>query len=40
MDIGYNVRISWRANLDLTINLRGIHIGDNIPITSGICYGA
>ena len=29
MDIGHNVRISWRANLDLTINPRGIHVGDN-----------
>lgn len=29
VDIGYNVRISWRARLDLSINPSGIHIGDN-----------
>lgn len=36
MDIGYNVRISWRANLDLTINPTGIHIGDNTLITRNV----
>ncbi|MCE8895739.1 acyltransferase [Parabacteroides distasonis] len=36
MDIGHNVRISWRANLDLTINPRGIHVGDNTLITRGV----
>ncbi len=41
MDIGHNVRISWRANLDLTINPKGIHIGCNTLITrGGIYYGA
>lgn len=36
MDIGSNVRISWRANLDITINPRGIHIGDDVLITRGV----
>jgi acetyltransferase-like isoleucine patch superfamily enzyme len=36
MDIGQNCRISFSARLDKT-NPRGIHIGENMSISSGVC---
>lgn len=33
MDIGENVRISRKAELDYSRNPRGIHIGDNTSVT-------
>lgn len=35
MDIGKNVRISWKAHLDKSINPRGIHIGDGAQVLNG-----
>lgn len=35
MDIGDNVRISWKAHLDKSINPKGIHIGDGTDILNG-----
>ena len=35
MEIGENVRISWRAHLDKTINPQGIHIGDGTYVLNG-----
>lgn len=32
MDIGEGTRISWRANIDRSINPKGIHIGHNTAI--------
>lgn len=36
MEIGRNVRISRKADLDFTVNPRGIHIGDNTYVTGGV----
>lgn len=35
MDIGKDVRISWKAHLDKSINPRGIHIGDGTDVVNG-----
>lgn len=35
MNIGKNCRISWKAHLDKSVNLKGIHIGDNTWVLSG-----
>lgn len=35
MDIGKDVRISWKAHLDKSINPQGIHIGDGTQILNG-----
>lgn len=35
MDIGKDVRISWKAHLDKSINPRGIHIGDGTDVLNG-----
>jgi len=35
MDIGEDVRISWKAHLDKSINPKGIHIGDGTDILNG-----
>lgn len=35
MDIGKNVRISWKAHLDKSINPRGIHIGEGTDVVNG-----
>ncbi len=35
MSIGENVKISYKAKLDKTINPKGIHIGDNTQILAG-----
>ena len=32
MDIGNDVRISWKAHLDKSINPKGIHIGDGTQV--------
>ena len=37
MEIGSNTRISWNAHMDLSINPKGIKIGNNCLITRG-CY--
>lgn len=36
MDIGKNVRISRRSILDNSINPKGVHIGDETMLTSGV----
>ncbi len=36
MDIGKNVKISRKADLDYTRNPNGIHIGDNTYVTGGV----
>lgn len=35
MDIGKDVRISWKAHLDKSINPKGIHIGDGTVVANG-----
>lgn len=35
MDIGKNVRISWKAHLDKSINPKGIHIGEGTSVLNG-----
>lgn len=35
MDIGKDVRISWKAHLDKSINPRGIHIGEGTVVLNG-----
>lgn len=35
MDIGKNVKISWKAHLDKSINPKGIHIGDGTQVLNG-----
>ena len=35
MDIGDNVRISWKARLDKTIYPQGIHIGHRTQVLAG-----
>lgn len=35
MDIGDNVRISWKCHLDKSVNPKGIHIGDNTDVLNG-----
>ena len=35
MDIGRDVKISWKAHLDKTINPRGIHIADGTHVAYG-----
>lgn len=35
MDIGLNVRVSWKAHLDKSINPKGIHIGDGTCVLNG-----
>lgn len=35
MDIGKDVRISWKAHLDKSINPKGIHIGDGTDVVNG-----
>lgn len=35
MDIGDNVRISWKARLDKTIYPQGIHIGQRTQVLAG-----
>ena len=35
MDIGKDVRISWKAHLDKSINPKGIHIGDGTCVLNG-----
>ena len=35
MDIGKNVRVSWKAHLDKSINPKGIHIGDGASVLNG-----
>jgi Acetyltransferase (isoleucine patch superfamily) len=35
MDIGENVRVSWKAHLDKSINPKGIHIGDGTHVVNG-----
>lgn len=35
MDIGKNVVLSYKANLDKSINPKGIHIGDNTWVLAG-----
>ena len=36
MDIGKNCRISWKAHLDKSITSKGIHIGNNTWLLSGV----
>ncbi len=35
MDIGKDVRISWKAHLDKSINPKGIHIGNGTCVLNG-----
>lgn len=35
MNIGKNVRISWKSHLDKSVNPKGIHIGDNTWVLNG-----
>lgn len=35
MDLGANVRLSYKANLDKSINPRGVHIGDDTWVLAG-----
>ncbi len=35
MDIGKNVRVSWKAHLDKSINPKGIHIGNWTCVLNG-----
>ena len=35
MDMGKDVRVSWKAHLDKSINPQGIHIGDGTQILNG-----
>lgn len=35
MDLGKDVRISWKAHLDKSINPSGIHIGDGTDVLNG-----
>ncbi len=35
MNIGRNVKISWKAHLDKSINPRGIHIGNGSQVLNG-----
>lgn len=35
MDIGRNVRVSWKAHLDKSINPQGIHIGEGACVLNG-----
>lgn len=35
MDIGKDVRISWKAHLDKSINPKGVHVGDGTQILNG-----
>lgn len=35
MDIGKDVRISWKAHLDKSVNPKGIHIGDGTDVLNG-----
>ncbi len=35
MDIGKGCRLSYKANLDKSINPRGVHIGDNSWVLAG-----
>lgn len=35
MDLGENVKISWKAHLDKSINPKGIHIGDGTRVLNG-----
>lgn len=35
MDIGKDVRISWKAHLDKSVNPKGIHIEDGVRILNG-----
>ena len=35
MDIGKDVRISWKAHLDKSVNPKGIHIGDETCVLNG-----
>jgi acetyltransferase-like isoleucine patch superfamily enzyme len=35
MDIGENVRVSWKAHLDKSVNPKGIHIGNGTCVLNG-----
>ena len=35
MDLGKDVRVSWRAHLDKSVNPKGIHIGDGTHVVNG-----
>lgn len=35
MDLGANVRLSYKVNLDKSINPRGVHIGDDTWVLAG-----
>ena len=35
MDIGEGVRVSWKAHLDISVNPKGIHIGDRTHVVNG-----
>ena len=35
IDIGKDVRISWKAHLDKSVNPRGIHIGNGTTVANG-----
>ena len=35
MDLGEDVRVSWKAHLDKSINPKGIHIGDRTHVVNG-----